>query len=162
MVQGLLETLLDLALPWTPGDVAVRPRKVLAPATSLEETSFPSWPWAGWDGSIKFDQPRNILNHSKPVNVSLRVEVGSFSIATTDRWIGKPFRIVLYIIFVLGPLGNRTISMERTKNPFTSRPLLQRQAFSIRGQQIYHLQGPLPATRILDHQGRHCGLLLDF
>jgi hypothetical protein len=32
-------------------------------------------------------------------------------------------------------------------------------AFRVLDQQIYHLQEPMPATRILDQQGRHCGLL---
>jgi hypothetical protein len=45
-------------------------------------TSFPSWTWAGWEGSINFLLPQNILDQAKPGCTSVRPEIGMFSIGS--------------------------------------------------------------------------------
>lgn len=85
MVQGLREAVLNLALLWTPKDIAIRRRKSL-PSEASQQIFFPSLGWSGWIGSVDFTLPIFIMQASKPGKTSLRVEIGMLSLGSQSHY----------------------------------------------------------------------------
>ena len=165
MVYALPEAILDLALLWTPGDITIQRRKFLPSATSQQAT-LPSWTWAAWEGSVNFTLPQNIIWSSSPKRPSLRIEIGMFSIGSRSDF--RPVDRQVGLDFIEHPVCAPHSPEQSHKHEAGEEVLYfwtvatQANEFKVLGQQLYHLQEPMPATRILDQQGRHCGLLLHY
>ncbi|MCJ1317539.1 hypothetical protein MMC15_002864 [Xylographa vitiligo] len=67
LLYGLPESLFDCALLWQPAGTIVR-RHVPRPTSNSSGRYFPSWSWAGWKGSIVYE---DIMPHLKMLSDEL-------------------------------------------------------------------------------------------
>ena len=61
MYWSLPLSLLDAALLWQPVGILTR---------SEEDTTFPSWSWAGWTGSVEYEEPYSRQKNHRSIHES--------------------------------------------------------------------------------------------
>jgi hypothetical protein len=160
-VDGLPESVLDLALLWCPGERIHR--------KSLEATD-PSWSWTGWEGAVNFPfDPTNCpdIPNAKEAPIYFKSEIGNFEIGpesapyTIRRATKEKLRIGYHSQFkpLLGNLDQLSSSESHTLR--FSALTIPVENFDVR--QLCMDDGTeIPCSELLNEQKQRCGVIMDY